>query len=226
MKATTQGREVAFMADDSTDDVRREHRRAIERKYREAHPDRVKESQRKYRERNKDKVRESRRRYREEHKEQIREYNKRAHAANPEKYREWTRRWRERNPEKALEYNRRRAPLREPMATNHGKDWREAFTALWDTQGGRCYLCGEELPEYMRRDKGGDVVFDHDHRCCPRRRSCSVCRRGLACDRCNRLVGFAADSPELLRRVADALEAARAVVAERLQGHPRQEELF
>ena len=65
---------------------------------------------------------------------------------------------------------------------------------------------------------------DHDHLCCPARKYCLICIRGVACRSCNFAVGFAQDDPERLRRIADNLEDAleffmvRAVVAEVQRG--------
>lgn len=95
--------------------------------------------------------------------------------------------------------------------------------AMLDTQDGRCYLCGDSLTY----DK---AVIEHDHRCCPpvptrrgvRTGSCPYCRRGLACGRCNTLIGMAGDDPGRLRRIADALAAAQAAVDARLAAKPRQ----
>ena len=226
MKATPLGKEVAFMAEPSTDEVRREKAKSASQKWREAHPEQVRENERRYRERNKEKIRERRRRYRQEHKEEIREYVRRSRAADPEKFRQRTRQWQAENPERVREYNRSRAPLRAAMATNHGRNWREAYAALWDAQDGRCYLCGRELQEDATYGRGGAVVIDHDHRCCPPRRSCDYCRRGLACHPCNRAIGLLNDDPELLRRVADALEATLARVDKRLSQRVSQGELF
>jgi hypothetical protein len=93
-------------------------------------------------------------------------------------------------------------------------DW----AALWEAQGGRCYLCGGELA-------AGNGCIDHDHSCCPPKRSCAVCRRGLSCRQCNIAIGMASDDPSRLRRMAAALEAAQLMVSERLAGAPRQLEL-
>lgn len=81
----------------------------------------------------------------------------------------------------------------------HGPEYVEDFEAMWDLQGGRCYLCADPLFR--------GAVIDHDHACCPAGKSCRRCRRGLACQRCNRLIGMVHDQPALLRRIADNLDA-------------------
>ena len=124
--------------------------------------------------------------------------------------------------EEKREYHRRRAPLRDKMRRIHGGNWRAAFAAFWEAQEGRCYLCGDPL----QQDTPQATVIDHDHSCCPTRRSCDICRRGLACGRCNKLVGLADESAVRLRRIADALEAANLLVQERLPGKMAQGELF
>lgn len=75
-------------------------------------------------------------------------------------------------------------------------------------QNGCCYLCGEPLPEDRRK-----IHVDHDHSCCPDR-SCGECVRGVACDPCNRGVGYFADDPDRMIRVAESLRAANNRVRE------------
>lgn len=60
----------------------------------------------------------------------------------------------------------------------------EDFRATLDKQGGGCGLCNSKIP-------GGVGAFhvDHDHRCCPGRKSCGKCVRGVLCSRCNHLLG-------------------------------------
>ena len=67
-------------------------------------------------------------------------------------------------------------------------------------QGG-CAICHRPEPS-----KKGWVV-DHDHACCPGARSCANCRRGVLCGWCNAALGYAQDSPEILRAAADYLES-------------------
>jgi hypothetical protein len=78
-------------------------------------------------------------------------------------------------------------------------DWND----LWVLQEGKCYLCQNPLSSNLRK-----VHLDHDHRCrsCGSVRSCKFCLRGLACDRCNWIIGLAGEDAELLKRIALYLE--------------------
>ena len=96
----------------------------------------------------------------------------------------------------------------------HGLQWGD-WDAMWDAQGGLCYLCGDELIT-------GSVHLDHDHRCCAKGRSCKFCHRGITCSRCNQLVGLADDDPDRLRRIADNLEIALKDADARLALKPLQ----
>src|SRR5262249_35206981 len=107
---------------------------------------------------------------------------------------------------------RERWPTR-GYSSRHGCDWEELFAQLWHAQNGKCYLCGEALD----RDKYRGIHLDHDHSCCPLGKSCEACRRGLACWRCNILIGRVDDDPKLLRRIADNLQVANALVRERMK---------
>lgn len=84
-----------------------------------------------------------------------------------------------------------------------------------EAQRGLCYLCGGPLP-----DDTYFLAIDHDHRCCPPKKSCVLCRRGLTCHSCNVLIGHAQDDPDRLRRIADNLAAAIAAATPRIAGKP------
>ena len=67
----------------------------------------------------------------------------------------------------------------------------EQWAQMFAEQDGRCYLCGRALPSERAK-----IVIDHDHDCCQPSAdghsfSCGLCRRGLACPRCNTLIALA-----------------------------------
>ncbi len=74
----------------------------------------------------------------------------------------------------------------------------EQFDAIVESQGGGCLLCGERPG-----GRYGQLVVDHDHNCCPSKtKTCGKCVRGILCDWCNRMLGLARESPELLHAAA------------------------
>lgn len=76
----------------------------------------------------------------------------------------------------------------------------EEYEALLTAQGGVCFICRTK-PRKVR------LAVDHDHRCCPKGKSCGRCVRGLLCKRCNRnLLGSAHDDTAILRRAIEYLD--------------------
>lgn len=74
------------------------------------------------------------------------------------------------------------------------------FQALIAAQCGCCAICDrpfevEEIP-----------VVDHDHECCPSRKTCGQCVRGLLCAQCNQALGLFKDDPDILMSAAEYLE--------------------
>ncbi len=129
------------------------------------------------------------------------------------KRRDYQRSYYRENREQYLEYRRR------DFLRRHGPGIIAAIGTMWTEQDGRCYLCGEPLRP------GRDLHIDHDHSCCPRNKSCSYCRRGLACARCNTLIGLAEDDPDLLRKIADSLAPVLKLTRDRIMARPEQMEL-
>lgn len=115
--------------------------------------------------------------------------------------------WSKRNPDGAWANSLRSAHGMTP----------EQWHAMWEAQGGMCYLGNHPLPDSRNR-----TVVDHDHNCCPNGRSCKFCRRGLACANCNSAIGLLSEDPALLRTVADNLERAHTRTAALIATKPAQ----
>ena len=157
--------------------------------------------------------------------EKDRDRQRELRAKDPARVNGWKRAWVAANPDKVKDsrraYNQRHyAAVKQRNALygllkKHGmtlEDW----AALWDFQGGRCYLCGCPMSKELKAKDG--AVIDHDHACCGPLKSCRFCRRGLACRLCNLVVGCAHDDPARLRLIADNLE----VVIRSLSGRPKR----
>jgi Recombination endonuclease VII len=129
------------------------------------------------------------------------------YAADPGPQQAANRRWKAANRERDRLYNK---------MLNHGRDIEAVIAAMWAAQDGRCYLCERPLTP------GPDTVIDHDHTCCPRTKSCAYCRRGLACRKCNALVGSADDDPELLQVITSNLKTAVEATRARIATKPQQ----
>lgn len=72
----------------------------------------------------------------------------------------------------------------------------EDLDMLLERQGGRCAICGTT----ESGGHGDRFHVDHDHACCPGKKSCGKCIRGLLCSGCNNGLGCFRDDPDALRR--------------------------
>lgn len=93
--------------------------------------------------------------------------------------------WRQQNPDKAIAHHRwARYRITAAQAT-----------AMLKRQARKCRLCHGNLS--LRQ-----AMVDHNHSCCPTRRSCGLCVRSLLCRRCNNLVGYLESTAPLLLKKA------------------------
>ena len=72
----------------------------------------------------------------------------------------------------------------------------EQWEQMLITQSGRCSICLIILL---------DPHVDHDHSCCPGRKSCGKCVRGLTCKPCNIGIGLFYDDVTILQSAIDYL---------------------
>ena len=116
------------------------------------------------------------------------------------------RKWREANRERLKAQNRAYYQANKAIWAERARRRRygDHVQRLWEEQEGRCGnpACRKQLGTGQR---GFDV--DHDHRCClgGNTPTCGHCVRGLLCRDCNG--SLRSMTPELLRGLADYLEA-------------------
>lgn len=67
-------------------------------------------------------------------------------------------------------------------------------------EGATCAICGTDDPGRRAWH------IDHDHACCPGKRICGKCIRGVLCFECNYALGNMRDDPARLRAAADYLD--------------------
>ena len=84
-----------------------------------------------------------------------------------------------------------------------GKPAVSLAASMWNRQGGRCAICRRPTTK---------LQVDHDHDCCPPKRACVRCLRGMLCGLCNAGLGMFGDDPARLRAAARYLEGGWAAV--------------
>lgn len=128
---------------------------------------------------NRDKTRAYAARYREQNRAQLAEKRKEWNAANADRLKELKRAWYENNKTRSRESSRRSQLIRYYGITP------EEFQDRLDNQGGRCAICCVETP-------GTTKNWHVDH--------CHVTGevRGILCNHCNLLLGYAKDNTETL----------------------------
>lgn len=102
-------------------------------------------------------------------------------------HRAWRAAQRASDPEKV-----RRSEQRTAMKVRYGITW-DRYEEMFVAQGGLCAICRK--PETTTiKDRIARLGVDHDHACCPGKKSCGKCIRGLLCARCNTMLGLAGES--------------------------------
>jgi hypothetical protein len=132
------------------------------------------------------------REYRRRNPEKIRIYNKWYRETHPDKVRELGRAYKASHPEKAIEQNARRRLRRYGISEPE-------FQAIRARQHDSCAICKKPLSE--------DMHIDHNHDCCPTKRGCPKCVRGILCVSCNLMLGSSGDNINTLRNAVLYLES-------------------
>lgn len=131
--------------------------------------------------------------------------NKRAREAaskqaDPEKYRErqrsYFKTYKDKYPDRVKQGDRRRA-----LMDRYGITLEE-YTTLLEGQGGKCATC-PTVPQKR------SLAVDHDHNCCPGKKTCGKCIRGLLCQNCNTALGLLKDDRNRLVEMINYLDGVR-----------------
>lgn len=87
------------------------------------------------------------------------------------------------------------------MSKRHGITLKK-YQEILEQQNKLCAICKREC------DRFPNLSVDHDHLCCPGsvRKSCGNCVRGLLCNNCNLMLGYAKDDIERLYRAIEYLQ--------------------
>jgi hypothetical protein len=134
--------------------------------------------------------------------------HRRVHARNaqrnyqrsrPEQTRQYADKWRQLHPDRIVTRN----PRFDSKAYHTW--WKytlteEDYAELLASQNGKCAVCLTVPPDGNPRN---GFHVDHDHACCPGRRSCGRCVRGLLCGECNRALGMLHDDSVRIRALAE-----------------------
>jgi phage-related minor tail protein len=140
--------------------------------------------------------------YHKAHKEEIRERRRRRREADPayrQKLLAATQAYREAHKEELSE-RRRRKRQTDPKYRDKRLRWiygisLEEYDAMLDRQGGVCAICKR------KPDEGKALFVDHCH--------VTGRVRGLLCGKCNSVLAFGNDDPDILRAAIAYLQAAR-----------------
>jgi cell division septum initiation protein DivIVA len=124
----------------------------------------------------------------EANREKVKARNRAYREANPEKAAAKSRAWKKANPEKVAARSR---------AYQYGLT-NERFQELLNKQNNSCRICRKSFA-------GKAAHIDHDHVCCPGKKSCGKCVRGLLCGNCNTALGRFKDNIEHLEQAVKYL---------------------
>lgn len=78
------------------------------------------------------------------------------------------------------------------------------YEQMFQQQQGLCAVCSQPETVVMYGQVKA-LCVDHDHSCCPAKRSCGKCIRGLLCHFCNMAAGYVRDNPEVATALATYL---------------------
>jgi hypothetical protein len=121
---------------------------------------------------------------------------------------EYVRSHRQKNPEKYAAYRDASAKRQEETGGVHAHRMQWSYRLpigeydrKLSEQDGKCIMCGGADPRTSKDGSPFPLAVDHDHDCCPPRKSCGNCVRDLLCGPCNRRLGSVEDFEFLVKAI-------------------------
>lgn len=81
------------------------------------------------------------------------------------------------------------------------------YRRMLEEQGHACRICLKHETATHQSGTLRRLSVDHDHKCCPGKKSCGKCVRGLLCARCNSAIGLVDEDLAVIDRMAEYLRA-------------------
>lgn len=81
------------------------------------------------------------------------------------------------------------------------------YRRLLEEQQHACRICGKRETATHQSGTLRRLSVDHDHKCCPGKKSCGKCVRGLLCARCNSAIGLVNEDLAVIDRMASYLRS-------------------
>ena len=114
------------------------------------------------------------------------EYAQNFNLKNPGKHREHQDNWVIKHPNKYLKIKKK------TLAKRYGLTL-EQLEEMYKKQKGKCLGCKKPFPTNRA------PAIDHNKKCCPGKKSCGKCVRGLLCNSCNTGLGHAREDIKILK---------------------------
>lgn len=124
-------------------------------------------------------------------------------AKNEAKHREHSRKsmekWRNKNPKKVRAV---RLMLRHSLSDSQ-------YDTIFAAQNGVCAICLQPETTVQKNGVVQRLSIDHNHQCCPGKRSCGKCFRGLLCNKCNIALGMLDEDVDRMEAMKVYVQKAR-----------------
>lgn len=130
-------------------------------------------------------------------KNRLREYSREYYQNNRDKINEYYQKNREKIRQRKAKYHKKYyAKNRDKIIerTAAWQRWKNYKVTRDFIVNKPCEICGT-----TDFGKQGPCV-DHDHECCPDKKTCGKCIRGVLCSHCNRMLGCAKDNAKILKQ--------------------------